>query len=262
MLLLVAAALPVLLGNQPAPAGCVALTAPKVNMRSNVARATSSPWVDSNAWHFLRDPEKQFCIDAPGKLSALAAAEAFAYSVSAFIKTDAPEAFQRMVGFLQELPAANLPVMANIGFADDGTAQSGELMNLLSRRNLLYKVVKNADPQLPVNVAKTEAGDPNKQAYAIRQQVGDPKRLLRLYGSEVVIGRLTGDGPKVRVHLVNYSERPVTGLRVRVLGRYPESAVHVFGVPDAKLMDFMTDGEATEFTLATMNEYAVIDLNR
>ena len=98
MLLLVAAALPVLLGNQPAPEGCVALTAPRVNMRSNVARATSSPWVDSNAWRFLRNPDKRFCIDAPGKLSALAAAEAFAYGVAALIKTDGIEPFQTNAG--------------------------------------------------------------------------------------------------------------------------------------------------------------------
>lgn len=262
MLLLVAAALPVLLGNQPAPEGCVALTAPRVNMRSNVARATSSPWVDSNAWRFLRNPDKRFCIDAAGKLSALAAAEAFAYGVAAFIKTDGIEPFQKMLAFLRELPDADLPVLANIGFVDDGTPQAGELMNLLSRRNLLYRVIKNPDPRLQMNVTKTEAGDPSKQAYAIRQQVGDEKRLLRLYGSEVVIGHLTGDASRVRLHLVNYSQRPVTGLRVRVLGRFPQSAAHIFGVPDAKLMDFIADRDATEFTLANLNEYAVIDLNR
>jgi hypothetical protein len=262
MLLLVAAALPALLGSQPAPAGCIALSAPRVNMRSNVARATSSPWVDSNVWHFLRSPDKQFCIDAPGRLSALAAAEAFAYNVTAFIKTDGTEAFQKMLTFLREVPSADLTGLANIGFVDDGTPQAGELMNLLSRRNLLYRVVKSPDPHLPVNVATIQAGDPNKQAYAIRQQVGDDKRLLRLYGSEVVIGHLTGDGSRLRLHLVNYAQRPVTGLRVRVLGRYPQSVAHVFGVPDAKLMDFAADPEATEFTLATLNEYAVIDLHR
>jgi hypothetical protein len=264
MLFLVAAALPVLLGNQPTPAGCVEIAAPRVNIRANVARATSSPWVDSNAWRFLRHPDSRFCIDAPGKLSALAAAEAFAYGVAAFLRTgsDGVDAFQRMLRFLRDLPEANLPGLANIGFVDDGSAQAGELMNLLSRRNLLYRVVKSADSRLPVNVTKTEAGDPSKQAYAIRQQVGDEKRSLRLYGSEVAIGRLTGEGSRMRVHLVNYSQRPVTGLRVRVRGSYPQSSAHIFGVPDAKLIDFTVDAEATEFTIATMNEYAAIDLSR
>ena len=262
MLLLVAAALPALLGNQTPPTGCIALSGPKVNYRPNVARATSSPWVDSNAWRFARDPQGKFCIAADGKLSALAAAEAFAYGVTAFIKTaaDGTGPFGRMLDFLRALPAADYPVMANIGVVDDRSPQSGELMNLLSRRNLLYRVEKAADPRLPVNVIKVEAGDPSKQAYQIRQDLTDEKRLLRVYGSEVVIGRLTGDGAHARVHLVNYSQRPVTGLRVRVLGNYPKSKAYIFGADGAKLSDFSSDAEATEFTVVEMNEYAVIDL--
>src|SRR3954453_16105143 len=109
MLLLVAAALPVLLGKEPAPAGCVAVPAPHVQLRADVARATSSPWVDANGWRFLRTPDSKFCIDAPGKQSALAAAEAFAYGVAAFIKTSAEglEAFQAMLSFLRSLPASD-----------------------------------------------------------------------------------------------------------------------------------------------------------
>jgi hypothetical protein len=264
MLLLMAAALPALLGNQPAPAGCVAVSAPRVDLRADVARATSSPWVDSNAWRFLRHPDNKFCIDAPGKQSGLAAAEAFAYGVAAFIKTSAEgvEAFQRMLTFLRTLPDSDLPPLANIGIVDDGTAPTGELMNLLSRRNLLYRVVKSPDPALAVNVTTIEAGNPVRQAYAIRQQLGDDKRLLRLYGSEVVLGRLTGDGARVRLHLINYSQRPVTGLRVRILGSYPQATAHVFGVPNPKLLDLTTDAAATEFTVERLNEYAVIDLNR
>ncbi|MES1262305.1 MAG: hypothetical protein ABUS49_11265 [Acidobacteriota bacterium] len=262
MLLLVAAALPALLGNQPAPADCVTLSAPKVNFRPNVARATSSPWVDSNAWRFIRNPEGKFCIDAPGRLSALAAAEAFAYGVAAFIRSgpDGAAPFHSMLEFLRELPPADLPPLANIGFVDDGSAQSGELMNLLSRRNLLYQVEKKQDPRLDVNVTHVEAGDPSKQAYEIRRQLGDDKRLLRIYGTEVVIGRLTGSDGHARLHLVNYSQRPVTGIRVRVLGRYRNATPHMFGIPDAKLTDFSVDGVAAEFTIVNLNEYAVIDL--
>lgn len=262
MLLLVAAALPALLGNQPAPADCVALSAPKVNFRPNVARATSSPWVDSNAWRFARNPDAKFCIDAPGKLSAVAAAEAFAYGVTALVKTalEGTVPFNEMLAFLRDLPPADLPPLANIGFVDDGTAQSGELMNLLSRRNLLYRVEKKQDPQYAVNVTRIEPGDPSKQAYAIRQQLGDDRRLLRIYGTEVVIGRLTGEKGRARLHLVNYSQRPVTGMRVRVLGAYSHATPHIFGIADAKLTDFSSDAGATEFTVVNMNEYAVIDL--
>jgi hypothetical protein len=264
MLLLVAAALPALLGNQPAPADCVALSGPRVNFRANVARATSSPWVDANAWRFARDPQGKFCIDAPGKLSAIAAAEAFAYGATAFVRTgeDGLAGFGKMLDFLQALPPDSAPALANIGFVDDRSTQAGEMMNLLARRNLLYRVVKSPDAKLPVNVTKTEPGDPGKQAYAIRQQLGDEKRLLRVYGSEVVIGHLTGEAGHIRVHLVNYSQRPVTGMRVRVLGGFPKSAVQIFGVSGAKLVDFSADAEATEFTIAEMNEYAVIDLSK
>lgn len=262
MLLLVAAALPALLGNQTAPSDCVALSAPKVNFRANVARATSSPWVDSNAWRFARAPRGKYCIDAPGKLSALAAAEAFAYGVQAMVKTgpDGVAPFDQMLSFLRELPPADLPTLANIGFVDDGTPQSGELMNLLSRRNLLYRVEAKPDTKLAVNVTHTEVGDPGKQAYEIRRQLGDDKRLLRIYGSEVVIGHLTGENGHARVHLVNYSQRPVTGMRIRVLGHYTNATPHLFGIPDAKLTDVSMDSDATEFTIVNMNEYAVIDL--
>jgi hypothetical protein len=264
MLLLVAAALPALLGNQPVPADCITLSGPRVNFRPNVARATSSPWVDSNAWRFARDPQGTFCIDAPGKLSALAAAEAFTYGATAFIKTgtDGTGGFGHMVGFLHSLPADASPTLANIGFVDDRSTQAGEMMNLLARRNLLYRVVKGPDPKLPVSVTKIESGDPSKQAYAIRQQLGDDKRLLRLYGTEVVIGHLTGDATHVLVHLVNYSQRAVTGMRVRVLGSFSKSAAYIYGFAGAKLVDFNSDAEATEFTIADMNEYAVIDLSR
>lgn len=264
MLLLVAAALPALLGNGPAPPGCTEVRAPWVDFRTNEARATSSPWIDSNAWRFIRHPRAKFCIDAAGKLSALAAAEAFAYGVNALVRTaaDGVTAFNRMLEFLRGLPEADLPPLANIGVVDDNTARAGELMNLLSRRNLLYRVVSAPDPHLEVNVAPGGDPDPSRQAYAIRRQLGDDKRLLRLYGSEVVIGRLTGDGTRIRLHLVNYSQRPVNGLRVRIAGNYSKAALRVFNIPDAKPADFSAQTKATEFTVVSMNEYAVVDLSR
>ncbi|HVW86134.1 MAG TPA: hypothetical protein VHB50_15700 [Bryobacteraceae bacterium] len=264
MLFLLAAALPSLMGSGPAPAGCVNVPAPKVDYRANVARATSSPWVNANASRFTRNPEAKFCIDAPGKSSALAAAEAFAYDVAAFLRTgqDGAGPFEQMIAFLRGLPAADLPERANIGIIDDGTPQTGELMNLLTRRNLLYRPVKAPDSHLDLNVSRGEEPDPGKQAYAIRRKLGDDKRLLRIYGSEVVIGRLTGDASRARVHLLNYGGRPVSGLRVRVLGKYSKAAIHAFGIPDAKLADVAIQPDAAEFTLESLNEYAVIDLTR
>lgn len=263
MLLLLAASLPSLLGGAP-PEGCVTAATPQVNLRANVARATTSPWVESNAARYVRKPHVKYCVEASGKWSALAAAEAFAFGVEAWIKTaDGSAPFGKMLDFLKSLPVVGeMAPLANIGVVDDGSAQTGELMNLLSRRNLLFRVVATADSGLDVNVAGPHSADPSAEAYAIRQKLGDNKRLLRLYGTEVVVGRLVGDGAKVRLHLVNYSNRAVHGLRVRVLGNYPQSSVRVFGADGAQLLDFAASAEATEFTVPLLNEYAVIDLSR
>ena len=80
------------------------------------------------------------------------------------------------------------------------------------------------------------------------------------FGSHV--GRLTGTGPRVRIHLLNYANRPVTGLRVRVLGEYPDWKVAAYDKPDLKLEDFATTDGATEFTVPEMSTYAVIDLSK
>ena len=41
-----------------------------------------------------------------------------------------------------------LPAMANIGIVDDGSDETGEVMNLMARRNLLFRVVRGARSQL------------------------------------------------------------------------------------------------------------------
>ncbi len=245
-------------------AGCVAAPAPKVNMRANVARATSSPWVDSNSWRFLRNPGGKFCIEALGRSAGLAAAEAFAYGVEAYIKTDDAglASLAAMIKVLRGVPvlAGSAAPVADIGVVDDGSAQAGEMLNLLSRRNLLYRIVKSPDSGLKVNVAKVDGGDPSKQAYEIRQKLGDERRSLRLYGSEVVIARLTTQGGGARVHLVNYSQRAVNGLRVRVVGTFTKAELRGAGLSQADLTDLVQADGGTEFTVATMNDYAVIDL--
>ena len=262
-MLLLAAALPVLLGSQPAPAGCVNVPTPKVNYRANVAMATSSPWIDNNAWRFVRHPEATYCVEAPGRSTALAAAEAFAFRVQVYIKgaADAP-LFERMLQFLRGLPALDGVAMVNAGIVDDGSERAGELMNLMLRRNLLFRAEKAADPKLPVNVTRIENPDPSKEAYAIRQQIGDDHRLVRIYGSEVVIARLEGDtaSARARLHLLNYSGRTVNGLRVRVRGNYGRAQPYFFGIPDGKLLDYDSSEGGTEFTVASLNEYGVIDL--
>ncbi|MBI1789971.1 MAG: hypothetical protein HYR60_20770 [Acidobacteria bacterium] len=248
------------------PGSAVKLAAPGVQMRANLASATRSPWVDCNGWQFMRQPAGRYYYPAPGAVSALAAAEAFMYGVEAMVHTDLAglEPLARMLEFLSRLKNTSLPAVANIGFIDDRTPQAGEVMKLLVRKNLLFRIVTAPDPLLDLTVPFTGASNPAEAAQKIRSDLTDEKRALRIYGSEVVIGRLAGDGRRLRVHLLNYAgaSRPVNGLRVRVLGRYPRHELSVSGVPDAALVDYEAGPEATEFTLTAMKSYVVIDLER
>ena len=63
---------------------------------------------------------------------------------------------------------------------------SGEMMNLMARKNLLFKLVKKADPKLDLNL-KPEGKNPQKYAVDARQKLGDEKRLVRIYGSETTL---------------------------------------------------------------------------
>jgi hypothetical protein len=270
MTILLAALLPAL-SVGPADGDSVKLPVPKVEYRINEASASRSPWIDANGWQILRAPARRYYYDVPAASVALAAAEAFTYGAKADIHTDTGGAaiFQRMLQFLREIPERELPTMANIGVIDDGSEDTGELMNMLSRRNLLYRIVTAPDPHLDLNIRlgskeypKSEAADPSGLAQKIRAELTDEKRLLRVYGSEVVIARLVGTGDRVRIHLLNYANRPVTGLRVRVIGNYPNWQIAAYDKPDLKLEDFAAADGATEFTVPAMSTYAVIDLSR
>jgi hypothetical protein len=64
--------------------------------------------------------------------------------------------------------------------------------------------------------------------------------------------------------LLNYAgaERKVDGLRVRVLGRYPNHRIAAAGSPGEQLLDYTLEPDATEFTLPELKTFAVIDLSR
>jgi hypothetical protein len=86
--------------------------------------------------------------------------------------------------------------------------------------------------------------------------------LLRIYGSEVVVGRLVGDGNTERLYLINYgiARSPAHGVRVRVLGTFTKQQVEQFDSAETKLMDVSTDSGATEFTLPELKTFAMINL--
>jgi len=149
---------------------------------------------------------------------------------------------------------------------DDGSAEAGEVMNLMTRRNLLFRIVTAPDPRLDLNVRigapeypRAAASNPSEFVATLRQNLTDSKRLLRIYGSEVVICRLTGDASRARLHLLNYGGKKVEGLRARLLGVYKSVQV---STPDGfgTIADLVAAEGATEFSLPTLNTYAIVDL--
>ncbi|HEY2017554.1 MAG TPA: hypothetical protein VGH38_28810 [Bryobacteraceae bacterium] len=251
----------------------VKLPTPTVNYRMNQASASREPWLVTNGWKFLRQPEARFYYEAPGEPAALAAAESFAYGGSALIKTDAAglKPLARMLDFLKGLNGESMPPVADIGYIDDGSATSGEVLNLMVRDNLLVRLERAPDRALKLNVRLgareyplEDAKNPKVIAQAVRTNLTDEKRSLRIYGSPVVVARLTGSAGHLRVQLINYAgaARKVNGVRVRVLGSYPQHHVAADDIPGAELLDYTVDAEATEFTLPELKTFAVVDLSR
>lgn len=255
------------------PQGMRKLPAPSVRFRMNEASATRSPWVDANGWRYLRHAGSKFYCDAPGKAAALAAAEAYTYGAGTLIHTDIDglKPLGQMLQFLEKLPHVDLPAVSDIRFIDDGSPQSGELMNLLIRRNLLFRIAKPGEsgsgPVVRVGskeYPKAEAANPSLLAEKVRANLTDEKRSLRIYGSEVVIARLLAQDGSARLYLINYQSgrRAVEGIRVRVAGDYSKHSILAYGAPGRALIDYSMKTGATEFTLPELKTYAVIDLTR
>src|SRR5436853_468308 len=253
--------------------GAVKLLTPAVNYRMDQASASRAPWLDSNGWKFLRQPPGRFYYDVTGKQAALAAAEAFCFSAEAMIRTDAEglKPLGQMLDFLRTAGGDSMPVLADIGFIDDGSPTAGEVMNLMVRSNLLFRVVRAPDKALKLNVQLgskeyplEDAKNPSVTARQIRANLTDDKRSVRIYGSTIVVARLTGQGGRARLQLLNYAgaSRNVDGIRVRVLGRYAKHKFASAGAPGAELVDYTLEANATEFTLRELKIYAVIDLSR
>lgn len=245
------------------------LASPGITPRPGLASPTRSPWIVSSGWRFTRHPETKYVYDVPGGKAALAAAEVFAYGADAVLKVD-PAALATLGGmlrFLEALPPVDLPAVSDLAVVDDRSAMTGEVMNLLARRNLLFQVVQAPSPQFPINIRigtpeypREDAADPSAFAQKIRRQLTDERRALRVYGSEVVICRLTADAGRARLHLINYGGREIEGLRIRVRGTYGDGEVYVAGAGRLALEDRTASGGATEFTIPRLVAYAVVDL--
>lgn len=253
--------------------GAVKLLTPTVNFRADAATASRAPWLDCNGWRYIRQPNAKFYYDAPGKAAALAAAEASMFGGEALVKTNAEglKPLGQMQQFLRGITPDDMPPVADIGFVDDGTPAAGEVMNLLVRNNLLFRVVTAPDRRLKLTVRlgskeypAEDVKNPKLISNQVRTNLTDEKRTVRVYGSTVVVARLTGSGNRARLQLLNYTgaTRNVDGIRVRVLGRYPKSQLVSENGAGEKLLDYTLDSDATEFTLRELKTYAVIDLSR
>jgi hypothetical protein len=245
------------------------LPSPGVTARAGVASPTRAPWINANGWRFARQASKKYSYSPRAGAAALAAAEAYAYGVDAILKIDPADvkSVADMLTFLESVPPLDLPPIADMGIVDDGSEITGEVMNLLARRNLLYKIVPSPSQQLPLNVVigssaypREAAADPSAFALKVRHDLTDERRSLRIFGSEVVIARLTGDGQRLRVHLINYGGRDIEALRVRVRGVFRTGDARVSGAGSVPLQDQTTADGATEFTLSRLTTYGVIDL--
>jgi len=172
-----------------------------------------------------------------------------------------------MLAFLSSVPEVDLPAVADVAVQDDGSPLVAEVLNLMARHNLLFKVVHDPAADVPLNVRigseefpRKDALNPEAFALSVRRRLTDERRSLRLYGSEAVLGRLVRDASRARLHLLNYGGRPIEGLRVRLLGSWAPPAALVFGEGRAPVEDYVAGGGATEFSLRTLGAYAVVDL--
>ena len=246
-----------------------ALPPPGIHGQVALASATRAPWIVASGWRFLRNPGGRYAYDAPAGRAALAAAEAFAYGADALLKIQPSDLgdLGRMLAVLAEVPPSDLPTVADIAVVEDGSPLVGEVMNLLARRNLLFRSVRKAPAPEALTVKigsrdfpRQDAAHPSDFAQKVRRALGDERRSLRLYGSEVVIGRLTAGASRARLDLVNYGGRDLVGLRVRVRGRFVVTEAFAAGQGRVLVEDAVVADEATEFTVARMGAYAAVFL--
>jgi hypothetical protein len=267
-----------------------ALPTPGIQARAGLGSPTRVPWVNANGWQYRRKPTGKFAYEVQPGRGALAAAEAFMYDGEAVLKIDPADLVEtgRMMAFLRTIPAApGLTDVADLAVVDDGGPLVGEVMNLLERRNLMFQIVKKPSPKYPINIVlgspkypQADAADPSGFALKIRHQLTDARRSFRLFGSEVVVARLTRNAHRLRLQLLNYSGRELQGLRVRVRGTWKvkdtfimsaapsaaaaaamaDTAAPAAPPPVGKLTDVIASGGATEFSVSAMGAFAVIDL--
>ena len=238
---------------------------------------TNIPWIDSNGWRFARGIAQGQLRERAGWIRVAAAAEAFVFNVDAIINPDPKdlEDLGKMLRFLKANEQAPLPDLVNIGVVRQSFAPPQRGLNLLTRRNLLYKVVPAPDRTLDLNVQlgtpdfpAEAARNPYEFAARVRAKLGDDKRLVRLYGTSTVIARLTGDKSQRRASICSPSEpaparrRSASPCGFACCGRYQprtfaSSRRRPRGAAHGRRPSRRT---TTEFWVPDFNTCAIIDL--
>jgi hypothetical protein len=237
------------------------------------AQVTLAPWVQSNGWRFMRGQQRANYKTIPRQIAPLAAAEAFTFNVDAILNPDPADTpdLNNMLGFLKTHARAPMPVLANIGVIDDGSPAMGEVLNMLIRRNLLYRVVKQPERGLDLTVQvgsrdfpAASLANPSDFAARVREKLTDEKRLVRVFGANTIVARLTGEGNRARLILVSYARnRNHQDIRVTLLGKYQPAAFALFNAPaGTKLVDVSQAGNTTEFTIPAFHTIAIVDLTK
>lgn len=263
----------------------VALDPPGVNQQITVASPTQRPWLDASGWRFRRQgASARYRYELPAGTAALAAAEAHLFGADAVLQIDPSDlpALGKTLALLRTVPAPPWPDLAQIEVVDDGSDLVGDVMNLLSRRNLLWRpkgkregkgagtgegAGGEGDPAVTVRIGsatfpKKAARDPSELARQIRRMIGDDRRLLRVYGSEVVLCRLQGAPGQLRLSLLNYGNGVREGVRVRLRGAYPRGTAVTDRTGSRAPIDQVPTGDATELTVPPFALWAVVDLQR
>jgi hypothetical protein len=234
--------------------------------RSQVVQAanrTGQPWLDNNVAQvrILQAAGRRPVLTYPWKPDTLAdpqagpSADDFATAVA--------EAGAFGADLLLDLDAALLPAwawarryldyyarrdvraapMANVGVVTRDPAAWYEVLNLMARHNVPYRIVDSVDPlraagldlviltepgtdagELPaerVLRAGNDAADPNGFALKVWNRLGRKRRLVDVWnGITVLVGLERGAGERaLRLEIVNYSAQPLP-VQVRVRGIY------------------------------------------
>lgn len=261
----------------PVAAGYEAVPPPGVRFVPTVARATNVPWIDSNWWRYRRGLTKASYAALPEGSAALAAAEAFAQDAEAVLDPHASDLddLRAMLRFLAAHRRPALPPQANIGVVDNGGPELEEVLNMLTRRNLLFQPVQAPDPALDLNIRigspefpEDVAFNPYEFAQLVRTKLGDDRRLVRLYGTSTVLAHLTSGGGRTRLFLLQFTRgrrTPVSdnaqAVQVRLRGLHqPTGFAGYQSLPGAALSDLRHVDGATEFWVPDFAILAIVDL--